>query len=321
MSTGSARAWLEIMRISNLPTVVSNAIAGAAVGAAAGWGIDGIQNGIKDWHEMPEHLLWSIAAPPLAYVAGMILNDAFDARIDARERPSRPIPSGRIRRFDAFAVGFALLALSVIASRLSGSALALSLTLALVGGVVLYNAVHARSAASVLLLACCRALAALIPLAAFHGQPMRWTLVTIALPAALALWTVALSLLARGEADGQRGPRVAAGAVDLAVAGFFTCVAGVAILAGYLLTRTPPSLVLTGAVAALALISSIVARRAWQRMRVDPRETPRSIGRFIACIALIDAIFIIALGDPLTGVACIALAALATRLQRRIAGS
>lgn len=317
MSTGRVRAWLEIMRISNLPTVLSNAIAGAAVGAAAGWGVEGV----KTWHEMPEQLLWSVAAPPLAYVAGMILNDAFDARIDARERPSRPIPSGRIRRLDAFTVGFALLALSVIASWLSGSAPALSLTLALVGGVVLYNAVHARSAASVLLLACCRALAALIPLAAFHGQPMRWTLVTIALPAALALWTVALSLLARGEADGQRDPRIAAGPVDLAIAGFFTFIAGVAIVVGCLLTQTPPSLVLTGAVAVLALISSIVARRAWRRMRVDPRETPRSIGRFIACIALVDAIFTTALGDPLTGVACIALAALATRLQRRIAGS
>lgn len=317
MTAGRARAWLEIMRISNLPTVVSNAIAGAAVGAAAGWGIDGV----TIWHEMPEHLLWSIAAPPLAYVAGMILNDAFDARIDARERPARPIPSGRIRRLDAFAVGFALLALSAVVSRLSGSALALALTLALIGGVVLYNAVHARSAASVLLLACCRALAALIPLTAFHGQPMRWTLVTIALPAALGLWTVALSLLARGEASTQPGPRARAGPLDLSIAGFFTCITGVAILAGHLVTQTPPSLVLTGAVAVIALIASIAARRAWQRMRADPRETPRSIGRFIACIALIDAIFVTALCDPLTGVACIALAALATRLQRRIAGS
>ena len=32
MSTGRARAWLELMRISNLPTVVSNTIAGTVLG-------------------------------------------------------------------------------------------------------------------------------------------------------------------------------------------------------------------------------------------------------------------------------------------------
>lgn len=317
MSTGRVRAWLEIMRISNLPTVLSNAIAGAAVGAISGWGVDGV----RPWHEMPEHLLWSIAAPPLAYVAGMILNDAFDAGIDARERPSRPIPSGRIRRFDAFSVGGALLALSVVVSWLAGSALAPSLTLALVSAVVLYNAVHARSAASVLLLACCRALAALIPMTAFHGPPMRWTLVTTALPATLAVWTIALSLLARGEADARGGPRAPAGAADLAVAGFFACVAGVAIVCGYLVRQTPGAVALAGASAVIALCAAVLVRRAWHRMRREPRETPRSIGRFIVCLAMIDAIFVTALGDPLTGAACIALAVLASRLQRRIAGS
>ncbi len=32
------------------------------------------------------------------YLAGMVLNDVFDAQLDARERPERPIPSGRIAR-------------------------------------------------------------------------------------------------------------------------------------------------------------------------------------------------------------------------------
>ena len=30
------------------------------------------------------------------YLAGMVFNDVFDRRIDARERPNRPIPSGRV---------------------------------------------------------------------------------------------------------------------------------------------------------------------------------------------------------------------------------
>lgn len=30
------------------------------------------------------------------YLAGMVFNDFFDRHLDARERPGRPIPSGRI---------------------------------------------------------------------------------------------------------------------------------------------------------------------------------------------------------------------------------
>jgi 4-hydroxybenzoate polyprenyltransferase len=44
------------------------------------------------------------------YLAGMALNDAFDADIDQAERPDRPIPSGRIALSTARRLGFALLA-------------------------------------------------------------------------------------------------------------------------------------------------------------------------------------------------------------------
>ena len=44
----------------------------------------------------------------------MYLNDAFDREIDARERPERPIPSGRIGAGPVFAIGFGLLAAGVL---------------------------------------------------------------------------------------------------------------------------------------------------------------------------------------------------------------
>ena len=52
--------------------------------------------------------MWiAIAIPCIIYCAGMILNDAFDARIDAHERAQRPIPRGHVRRAHAFVAGFA----------------------------------------------------------------------------------------------------------------------------------------------------------------------------------------------------------------------
>ena len=70
---------LRLGRVSNLPTVWTNALAGLVL--AGGW-LD------------PAPLLLLFLAVSLAYVGGMFLNDAFDAEVDAVRRPERPIPSG-----------------------------------------------------------------------------------------------------------------------------------------------------------------------------------------------------------------------------------
>lgn len=217
------RAWLEIMRISNLPTVLSNAIAGATLGACAlavGRTSQGGGSGIVVWfggfvsvagpggpHDPLQSLdnmgavLAPLALPLCAYVGGMILNDAFDAAVDARERPSRPIPSGRISRRSAFAAGFTLLAAALLLSLATGLAAVVGATALLVLAIIAYDRFHTKSVASTMLLAGCRALASLIPMLAFaHGDIavlLRFGAFT--LPLALAAWTLGLSLLAREE--------------------------------------------------------------------------------------------------------------------------
>ncbi len=107
------RDALILGRVSNLPTVWTNmlvglVLAGGVVGGAA-----------ADAKTLP--LLLALS---LFYVGGMYLNDAFDAALDALERPERPIPSGRVGRGTVFALGFAML----------GGGLALLLWLGLAGG-------------------------------------------------------------------------------------------------------------------------------------------------------------------------------------------
>ena len=85
---------LKIGRVSNLPTVWTNVLAGACL---AGLHTD-----------LPQ-LLWVMLAITLFSTGGMYLNDAFDADIDARERPSRPIPSGQISAKSVSAMGCAML--------------------------------------------------------------------------------------------------------------------------------------------------------------------------------------------------------------------
>jgi 4-hydroxybenzoate polyprenyltransferase len=89
------RAYLLLSRVSNLPTVWSNVLAGT-VTASLAW----------DWRLT----LVVAVAMSLFYTGGMFLNDAFDAAIDRAERPERPIPAGNVERGEVFALGGALLA-------------------------------------------------------------------------------------------------------------------------------------------------------------------------------------------------------------------
>src|SRR5579864_6868436 len=62
-----------------------------------------------------------LGASSCLYLAGMVLNDVFDREVDARERPGRPIPSGRVSLTVAIGLGFALLAAGNLAALLTGA--------------------------------------------------------------------------------------------------------------------------------------------------------------------------------------------------------
>ena len=133
------RVLLELGRVSNLPTVWSNVLAGMVL--AGGW----LDTG---------PLLAVLLAASAMYVGGMFLNDAFDAEIDLRERPRRPIPSGRVARRTVFVAGFALL--------MAVSAIAGLIGLGLAGAITLYDAWHKGNLLSPLLMGLCRVLVYLI---------------------------------------------------------------------------------------------------------------------------------------------------------------
>ena len=140
------RAWLEILRISNLPTVWTNVLVGAVLSLAVARPSN---------PEIVPGLVIAIVAGSCLYLAGMVFNDVFDVAIDRRERPGRPIPSGRIRRGAATAFGTVLLAIGVGLPWTHGviaGGIATGIGLMLLA----YDALHARTAWSVLLMGGCR---------------------------------------------------------------------------------------------------------------------------------------------------------------------
>jgi 4-hydroxybenzoate polyprenyltransferase len=141
---------LRLGRISNLPTVWTNVLAGTA-----------LAGGVLD-----TRLVLAALALSLFYVAGMYLNDAFDRVLDAKERPSRPIPSGQVSASVVFTMGLLMLLLGLglltyigVASGEPGTAWYAPLAgVALAAAIVGYDAWHKANPLSPVLMGLCRVL-------------------------------------------------------------------------------------------------------------------------------------------------------------------
>jgi len=96
------------------------------------------------------------------YIAGMVLNDVFDIEQDRRERPGRPLPSGRIELKHAARLGWSLLAVGVIlgwcAAPLANRMLPGIIATILAAFVVIYDRFVKRTPCGPLAMGACRAL-------------------------------------------------------------------------------------------------------------------------------------------------------------------
>lgn len=92
------------------------------------------------------------------YWAGMAANDWADRDLDARERPERPIPSGRVTPRTALGVGAALSAAGLALQGLAGGRRALTVAVPLVSAVWCYDLKLKATIAGPAAMAACRAL-------------------------------------------------------------------------------------------------------------------------------------------------------------------
>lgn len=116
------KEYLQLIRLPNVFTTPSNILAGyfAAVTTTTAAEADGV------------HLIALMVSSGLLYIAGIVLNDYFDIEIDKKERPSRPLPSGKISKGYALTIAIvALLIANIIALVVGPISLAISLALTL----------------------------------------------------------------------------------------------------------------------------------------------------------------------------------------------
>ncbi len=184
----SVRAWLELARASNLPTVWTNALCAAVL---AGGELVSARGAA------------ATAAVSLLYVAGMSLNDLLDVEEDRVRKPARPLPSGRIslRGAALFTGGLLLTAMASLGVFCGWKSVWWGLALSV--AVLLYDALHRKQPATVLLMAACRALVFPVVASALVGAVS----LSVAVAAGIQFtYVVALTLVARWEKTASRRP-------------------------------------------------------------------------------------------------------------------
>jgi 4-hydroxybenzoate polyprenyltransferase len=284
---------LKLGRVSNLPTVWTNTLAGVVLS-----GFDAL-----DTKTLP--LLLSMS---LFYVGGMFLNDAYDAEVDSRERPERPIPAGLVRRQTVFAWGFAMLASGLAILLGVGLAGATGLWpaaggLALGGAIIVYDRNHKANPLSPLIMGVCRMLVYITAGLCFVA-PVSPAVLFGAF--ALLAYLIGLTYTAKQENIGR--VENAWPLVFLAVpvlAGLWACYG----------SASPVAL------AVWLVFTGWLGFCLWLIVRRAPGDIPRSVGGMIAGIALLDAMLISAAGA--SGITMVAIAgfALTLLLQRFIPGT
>jgi UbiA prenyltransferase family len=277
---------LKLGRVSNLPTVWTNVLAGTvlAAGAVQGW-----RTGLV------------VLAMSLLYIGGMYLNDYFDRAIDANERPQRPIPAGDISAATVCGFGFGMLGLGVV---LLGAAALLAVLMGafLALAIVLYDAFHKDNPVAPVIMGLCRALV-------YCGAA---AVATASVPVAIVIaacsllaYVAGLTYAARQESFDRVGnlwPLVVLMAPMLLALPALAngVVAGLVYLA------------LTGCAAyAIYLLAA----------RPMPGAVPRAVGLLIAGISLVDAALLAAAGHVMPALAATLGFPATLLLQRYIPGT
>ncbi|WP_298915258.1 UbiA family prenyltransferase [uncultured Roseobacter sp.] len=281
--------FLRLGRISNLPTVWTNALAAIVLVSVP-----------KPVESPVLSFLAAGVALSFFYVGGMFLNDAFDAEYDKAKRADRPIPNGEVSAQSVFAWGFGFLGVGLALGATFGGRSAV-VAVALAVAIILYDWLHKRVSFGPVIMATTRFLSY-----ALAAMMAAGTMETTALLPALGLFAyiIGLTYAAKQEEYDTIGS-----AWPLAV------------------LAVPVLLIITAAVSTPLVISfaalfiAMLAQALWRLFRRQPGDVPIAVISMIAGISLYDATFIASAGQISLAVFAASFFVLTLFLQRVARGT
>ncbi len=250
------KAWpsfgtlLQLMRLSNLPTVWSNVL--------AAWLI----SGGSSWNSLTALLLGS----SFLYSGGMVFNDYCDVGFDTRYRPERPIPSGRAASRVVGWIAAAFFGVGLFSLVFAGT-YALVFGVILLGLILIYDTWHKGFWWAPIVMGSCRLM--LYPIGASSGRTGE-SLIMLAFGIGLAFYVMGITYLARGERQPDNAGRWAL--IFLPVPFAISCIHGITlthvaflaialawyawILVPFFLKRTAIEQVVAGLLAGIILVDA-----------------------------------------------------------------
>lgn len=180
-------ALLRLTRPANLITAVADVLAGMA---------------ITGYLTSPDAtfspVLWLCLSTIGLYGGGVVMNDVFDAELDAVERPERPIPSGKVSKTSAAAWGIFLLLIGIGAAfMLNTTAGVLAIAIA-VAAVVYDRFGKHHSFFGPLNMGLCRGLNLLLGVSVLPDQLQAWAWAGL-VP---VVYIAAITMISQGEVHG-----------------------------------------------------------------------------------------------------------------------
>lgn len=171
--------YLQLVRAPAVFTALSNILAAHII----------VTQGQIQWPS----LLLLLGASAALYMSGMVLNDCFDFNEDSRDRPSRPLPSGRIQIKTAWRLGWILMVTGLIIASVVGFKQFI-IALLLSALIIFYNAYAKKTPFGTLIMGGCRYMNWLLGLSVIPFLPEHFIL---ALP--IFMYVSSLTLLSTEE--------------------------------------------------------------------------------------------------------------------------
>lgn len=269
-------AYAQLVRLPNAFTAMADICLGALAVAA-----------------LPEQTLAFVClliASTSLYCAGMVWNDYFDLDQDLRERPFRPLPSGRISKRTAAGLGLSLLVTGVVFAAAADQATgdrwrALTVAGLLVAAILLYDGWLKRTALGPIAMGSCRFLNILLGLTITGSAIPTWGWL---LALAVGTYIAGVTWFARTEAHtSNQTVLLAAAAIMLLGILFALAVPALAKYAEALVTPSlgfPYLLVAFAGYLALAVLPAVA--------RPIPQRVQPAVKRAVLGLVLLDAILL-----------------------------